>query len=174
MKLRPLGARLVIMAGATLLGCSLAGAARAAVYHCTVQGKSVYTDTPCAANAAPAQLPDLNRADPTHDPGGLVQRYDREQQRAQHARDVNDKAWLQRYHRQQARNAAIRKGLVDGEVVEGMTPDQVEQVLGVPYGVLGSRRAPRRWTYRNGRARRSVTFHNGRVSGYSHRGDDQR
>lgn len=147
---------------------------QAAVYHCVQDGRQVYTDTPCTPDSQPASLPSLNRADPATDAGGLASQFDRQQNQTHRQRDRDDAAWLKTYQAEKARQAAVRKGLVDGRVVVGMTPEDVKHVLGAPTDALGSAAAPRRWSYRNGRARKTVTFKNGRVSGIRRSGSAAR
>lgn len=139
-------------------------AVHAAVYHCVRDGRQVYTDTPCTPASSPAQLPQLNRADPATGSGGLATQFDRDAARAHQQRDRDDAAWLKAYQAKKARDAAIRKGLAEGRVVEGMTPADVERVLGEPESVVDDAGVPRRWNYRNGRVRKTVTFKDGHVS----------
>lgn len=147
-----------------VLGCPMAaGGARAAVYRCTVGGKTVYTDQACRVGASAVKLPALQTV-----PAGLAEQdmagqYDRRQKAAAQARKAADAAWLQRHAARKAQQAAIRKGLVEGRVVAGMSPAQVEQVLGSPARRTGSAVAPKRWTYVNGRSRRVVEFSGGVV-----------
>jgi len=148
--------------------------AHAAVYHCVSGGRQVYTDIPCTPESQPAQLPRINRADPATDSGGLARQFDHDAAHVHQRRDHDNAAWLEMYRAKKARDAAIRKGLVEGRVVEGMTPAEVERVLGVPASTLGSKTAPRRWSYRNGRARKTVAFKNGRVSSISERSGKRR
>lgn len=155
-----------------MLLLAMGSTAQAAVYHCVRDGRQVYTDTPCTPEAQPAQLPSINRADPVTDPGGLAKQFDRQQEQAHQARDRADDVWLKAYEVKKARDARIRKGLVEGHVVEGMSPHDVERVLGVPTSTLGTSARPRRWEYRNGKSRSSVTFRNGRVIGVRKTGPD--
>lgn len=148
--------------------------AHATVYHCVSGGQQVYTDIPCTPESQPAQLPRINRADPATDSGGLARQFDHDAAHAHKRRDHDNAAWLETYQAKKARDAAIRKGLVEGRVVEGMTPTDVERVLGVPASTLGSKAAPRRWSYRNGRARKTVAFKNGRVSSIRESGSSRR
>lgn len=155
-----------------MLLVAVGNAAQAAVYHCVRHGQQVYTDTPCAPEAKPAQLPTLNHADPATDAGGLARQFDRQQEQAHQARDRADDAWLRAYKARKARDARIRKGLVEGHIVEGMSPQDVESVLGAPTSISGTSARPRRLEYLNGKSRSSVTFRNGRVSSVRKTGPD--
>jgi hypothetical protein len=137
----------------------------AQIYRCDRDGAPLYTDHPCAPGAAPAQLPMLNSGGAA-DAGqnGLAQRFDAEAAQATAARDKADAAWLKHYRRGQARQASIRRGLMEGRVVKGMTRDQVRSLLNAPDRVQGEDQPRERWTYAEpGRRRRTVTFKDGLV-----------
>ncbi|MDE2148311.1 MAG: DUF4124 domain-containing protein [Gammaproteobacteria bacterium] len=146
--------------------------AQSAVYHCQQDGHELYSDRPCSSQARPAQLPPLQTVPAGPAEKGMAEAWDRNTAKTKAARDDADRRWLIDYRARKAREAAIRKGLMEDRVVVGMTPDQVERVLRqTPDQVSGDPRHPKRWVFHNGRARSTtVTFERGRVSKVVYRG----
>ena len=150
---------------AIVLAAALAysSAVCADVYRCTVGGRLVYTDTPCNANAVPADLPPLSNMAAVPHPD-LAKQYDAEARQQAAAVHKARAADADAYARTSAREAAIRKGVIEGRVVAGMTPAQVESILNLPTQVVDQGGPHERWIYRNGRERRTVVFKNGVVN----------
>lgn len=147
-----------------LLLALLALPASAEVYRCEHAGKITYTDQPCAANAAPAELPRLNEIPAERGAVDLARQYDRDaaaQAKTQAGADVE---WLKRHRDEAARDAAARKAVAENRVIKGMTPAEVERVLSRPDRIENQGQPNERWLYDNGRAHRSITFGNGVVS----------
>ncbi len=141
----------------------------AAVYRCDHNGKPVYTDKPCNNGAEQTPLPALTTIAPEPHAAKLSDQYDADVARRHKARDKADAEWLQQRQRSDTQAASIRKALIDGNVVKGMTSDQVQQVLNLPARVEDPGGAHERWIYQNGRTRRTITFSNGVVSADSSR-----
>jgi hypothetical protein len=143
-----------------LLAC---GAAQAAVYRCTVDGRTVYSDQPCSAGAEPAQLPPLNSA-AAGARADLAKQYDTETARENEARRKARAEALDQYADRKAQDEAIRKALMEDRVVKGMTREQVERVLNLPERVENQGGEKETWIYRvEGRKRRTIRFVNGVV-----------
>lgn len=153
--------RLAVVSLLTVAG----SAAAAGIFRCDVNGQTTYTDRPCSANSRPAQLPSLQTVPATPAQSGMADDWDRSTAKSKAQRDRADAAWLKRYHARKSRDEAVRKGLIEGRVVAGMTADQVERVLRrVPDRVTGDPRHPKRWIFLNGRGHRTVvTFEHDRV-----------
>lgn len=148
---------------AALAALACAGNAQAEVYRCIANGRVVYTDVACGANAAPAMLPQLSTV-PAGPQADLVKQYDDEAKRR--AADVRKAhvAEASEYAERKANAEAIRKGVVEGRVVPGMTPAQVERILNLPTQIVGQGGPQERWTYKNGREQRTVLFKDGVVA----------
>ena len=106
-------------------------AASAEVYRCTVEGRTVFTDRPCAANAQPAQLPPLQITE-DFDGGDLAKQHDDRIARQKKARDDADAAFVKQHTEQREREARIRAAIIDHEAVPGMTLSQLDSALGSP------------------------------------------
>lgn len=145
----------------------------AEVYRCEREGRTVYTDVPCAAGARP-QVPSAPAAVVTGAgvPAEVAKQYDERMAREKKARDEADAQWLEAHESRKAEEARIRAALIEGRVIAGMTPAQVRQVLGGPdeisHEVAGGRNIER-WEYRGKGRKRSVSFEDGRVTGASDR-----
>lgn len=162
------GGRISASTGAAswLLAAVLASATPvvdAAVYQCSSGGHTRFTDQPCAKDAPEASLRALGSvpAAPAHD--DLARGYDERTARDRETRDQASAEWIAEHDRRQQRSDAVRRGLVEGRVVPGMTPAQVESVLGVPARRVEADGVPRRWTFINGRTRHTVDFSEGVV-----------
>ena len=137
---------------------------RADVYRCQQDGRTTYTDHPCAAGAEPAELPSVTTVAPAAHAKRLADQYDREAARAageqRRARIAED----ERYQKQHAQDQAIRKALVEHRVIKGMTPADVRRVLHSPSRIENEGGVSERWIYEDGGEHRTVTFRNGVVS----------
>lgn len=136
--------------------------AHAEVYKCTVAGAVTYTDKPCEANAEPADLPPLH-AVPGKKSGDLAKQFDERIEKGRSARDKADAVFVKQQAQKTAREKAVRKAIIDHEVIEGMTPSEVQSALGHADETLPDGR----WRYRRDRERITVRFKDGRVSGVS-------
>lgn len=145
---------------------SMALLARAEMYRCEQDGRIVFTDHPCAAGAQPHEPSRATVVSPGKG-SDLAREYDERLSRQTENRDEADAEWLERHESEKADAARIRKALVENKVVGGMTPAQVRRVLGDPDDVarnVSGGKETERWTYRDGKARRTVNFKDGRVS----------
>lgn len=143
----------------------LSGAAEAAVYRCEQDGRLVYTDTPCAAGAEalPERQPPTIAADREADLAGA---YEERRERERDLRSTADAQWLRSHEDRKAEAERVRRGLVEGRVVPGMSAADVRHVRGAPDAVESAAGAGgERWVYRQGRKREVVLFENGRVKG---------
>lgn len=137
--------------------------ANAAVYRCEVGGRVVFTDQPCAPAAPSADLPPLNTVNADTVDHEAARRYDQRETAKAHAYARANDAWLEDYEARQERRKAVRKALVEGRVVRGMTPAEVQHAWGLPTRRNDSDHARQRWVYVNGRARQIVEFADGVV-----------
>jgi hypothetical protein len=141
-------------------------AAHAEIYRCEQDGQVTYTDRPCAAGAAPVPLAPINAISAPPAPGAqdLARQYDRRTARETAARQKARAQAAEDYAAKKARQDAIRKALIEGRVIEGMTPEQVRTVLNEPTRIEGAGGANERWIYVDGRSRRTISFRNGLVA----------
>lgn len=138
--------------------------AAAGVYRCDRDGRPYYTDQPCNKTATPAPLPPLVELPRSRQDADLAKQYDTE---ARHEAQANKKARIESAERaQQAETQAaeIRRALIDGRVVKGMTRNEVERVLNLPNRIEDEGSDHERWFYQDGRSRRTITFEKGVVS----------
>ena len=139
--------------------------AEAAVYRCEQAGRTVYTDTPCAAGSEPM----AERRPPTIAAGGeadLAAAHDERRERELDSRGDADAQWLRLHEERKAEAARVRQGLVEGRVVAGMSAADVRHVRGAPDSIEpGAGVGGERWVYRRDRKREVVQFENGRVKG---------
>lgn len=151
-----------------VLGLMLAsGLARAEVYRCERDGKTVYTDRACHADAQPETVRAPNTVTATPGERKLARDFDRRVERDRKARDKADRVWMRQHSAAEADAARIRGAVDERRVVRGMTHDQVRMLLGTPAQTVSSvaRDADiERWTYRGDGGERVVTFRNGLVS----------
>ena len=143
----------------------LTTAAEAAVYRCEQGGRTVYTDTPCAAGSEPIE----ERQPTTIAAGGeadLVSAYDERRERERDLRSTADAQWLRSHEDRKAAAERVRQGLVEGRVVAGMSAADVRHVHGAPDAIeAGAGAGSERWVYRRGKKREVVLFENGHVKG---------
>lgn len=135
-----------------------AGAARAEVYRCTANGKTVYTDVPCQPGAVPAELPPLTPIDrqPTRTP--LTEQFDANAKREAETKRAAAAEWSKNYATKKAHDDAVRRAVIEHRAVRGMTPAEVRNALGEPSRIDGAGTPAERWIYQNGRERRTLGF----------------
>lgn len=136
-------------------------AARADVYRCTVDGKAVYTDKPCAVGAVPAQLPPVTTVDRQPLGTPLERQFDAD---ARHEAEVKRRARIESvtvFEAGKAHADAVRRAIAAHRAIKGMTMAEVRQALGEPSEIAGSGAINERWNYFNGRDRQTLTFDNG-------------
>jgi len=151
-----------LWAVAAMIAFAYSGTVRAYVYRCIVDGHMVYTDVACAPNSAPADLPDITpvQAVPHAD---FAQQYDDEARRQAIIVRKARAEQIAAFEKKTAAETAIRKAVIEGRVVPGMTTAQVESVLNLPSRIEDQGGPHERWFYQNGRDRRTVTFKDGVV-----------
>ena len=147
--------------------------ASAPIYRCDAGGHLTFTDRPCS-DAAEVTLPNPNVvASPGAGERGLARQYDDRIERERRQRDQADAVWLRQHQLQVAKDDRVRSGIVEGKIVRGMTPQQVEEVLGKPGSVAHSVKKgadQEHWTYTASDGTvQTVTFTDGQVTGYSKR-----
>ena len=153
-----------------ILALLLAGTtAEAAIYKCEVNGKTVMTDRPCAANAVPETVRDPNHMDaPTPAAKRLAKEHD--QRTAREAKELakEDAAWVQAHDADSDKADRVRKGLVERKAVRGMTSGELRQALGEPDSISRTdtaRGATERWEYTLASGgTQAVTLSNGEVT----------
>ena len=159
---------------------AVAGAAHAEVYRCKVGNQSVFSDSPCAGDAKPAQLPEINvvpreeivapkrkpvatttpaaaSADTAPSPNPEVK---------SPAKKKADADWVKRHKAQKQKEDRVRKGRIAGKIVNGMTAKQVRDILGKPDSVTREDKGgiiKERWTYKNDDGIQTVRLRNGEV-----------
>jgi hypothetical protein len=146
--------------------------ATAGIFRCEIDGKPVFSDKPCVAGAAPLDLPPVNTIQYSREDRALAKAHD---QRGSDERETREKAnseWHQAYQARKMREAEVRQGQLKGEVVNGMTPAQVRNLMGEPdhASVQTSDSSDKEsWTYRDGNSTATVQFRNGQVAGVTKR-----
>ncbi|MDB5968134.1 MAG: hypothetical protein JWQ90_584 [Hydrocarboniphaga sp.] len=159
----------ILFLGLILLGGS--GPAGAGVFRCEQPGGPIFTDIPCNAEAQPIEV---GKPQPIQAVGGsdLAKRYDERRAREQGERAKADSQWVQQHDAARADEERLRRALVEGRVVAGMTAQQVRQVWGEPSDVqtqIDQNASRERWVYRRTRdgshGVRTVNFKDGRVAG---------
>lgn len=141
--------------------CLLVGAAEAAVYRCEVQGRTVYTDHPCAAGAEPHALPELSTV-PSTTASDLAEQFDQRREQDLKDKRKDDAEWLKAHEARRAEEARMSEAARAGQVLKDMTPDQVRRALGGPDQVERGADGEQ-WVYGSGKTRRTVVFKQGRV-----------
>lgn len=147
-----------------LVLCVLAAipAAEAAVYRCEVEQKPVYTDRPCAAGTAPHELPVISVL-PSPGEADLVADHDARRERHLKSKTGDDAKWLKDHRKRKATDERLSAAAADHKVLKDMSADQVRRALGSPDEVK-RKDGVERWTYVDGKQRRTVVLQNGRVS----------
>lgn len=139
----------------------LALPADAAVYRCEVNGRPVYTDQPCAPNAAPHELPGILSL-PAGEEADLAGDYDARAERERASRRKEDAAWLRSHAATKAEKARMDAAIAEHKVLKGMSADQVRRALGRPDEVERGA-GTEQWTYGSGKTRQVIDFENDRV-----------
>lgn len=147
-----------------LLALLLPAAAQAEVYRCTQDGRTIYTDTPCAADAAPAELPALNRS------ADLAAEHDRALQEGKKKRDAADARFVKEQAEKQARARKIRQAILDHRAEVGMSASELDSALGAPDQRSGDN-GRETWIYQEDGYRLSVKLRDGQVSAISKKED---
>ena len=140
-------------------------AAVAEVYRCTQDGHSVYTDRPCSAEAAPADLPPIHLT-PAGKSADLAGEHDARIQRGRERRDAADAKFVQAEQARQAREKKIRAAIIDHRAEVGMSASELHSALGAPDARSGES-GRERWTWNENDHRLTVTLRDGRVSAIS-------
>lgn len=149
--------------------CSLScTAARAEIYRCVAQGKTVLTDRPCHAQAQPETVREPSVVTATDGEKRLAREFDRRVERERKARDAADREWARQHEADERDAARMRRAVEQRKVVRGMTPEQVRMLYGVPDRVETSTVKGsdiEQWFYEGGSGgKRVVTFRDGRVA----------
>lgn len=152
---------------------SLDTAADAAVFRCMVEGRRLYTDRPCRAGDAPHALPWLGLA-PAGGQADLAAEHDQRRERMRDSHRRQDAAWLEANAERKAHERRMQGAISQKRAAPGMSADQVRRALGRPDAVERDRQGGERWTYRDGKKKRTVQLKDGKVVGRERRaGKDQ-
>lgn len=147
--------------------CLCASAVRAEVYRCEGPKGAVYTDRPCAAGAAPAQLAPATVVD-TVTNEALAREWDERIERERAAGRAANEAWREDHERRDKDKRAIRKALRERRVIKGMSERDVRGLLGQPDASerdAGPKGDKEKWTYtRDDGSTQTVSFVDGKVS----------
>ena len=145
-----------------LLCLLLALPAHAAVYRCEVEGRKLYLDRPCEAGGRPHALPALGVM-PAGGEVDLAMEHDARRDRQRAARDQDDAAWLKAHRARKAVESRMNAAISEHRVLKDMSADQVRRALGSPDEVKRNN-GVERWTYVEGKKRRTVVLEDGKVS----------
>ena len=175
--------RHIIMFG---LGLQLAAlAAQADIYRCEQDGRTVYTDHPCAgeridpelATRAGAGDPAAQASRDRHESAAKIEttrRWQHEDAAADAQQRKADAEWLANY----AKEKQIEDAFQRREVVAGMTQDQVRLILGTPDRIgkeSSDRGQDELWEYPDrGTGRATASFRNGKLLKYRSYGKRRR
>jgi hypothetical protein len=146
----------------------------AEVYRCQKDGSTVFSDKPCEADAQAYQPKQSIVVVPRDKTPDLAKQYDERTVKETQERDTANDAWNKDYEVRKKKEASFRDAGIKRQAVEGMSQQQVRDLLGNPQITsrnenLGVVREG--WTYRNRDGSRSVVyFKNGVVSGTAHKG----
>lgn len=148
-----------------LLPCLLLACATcpAAVYRCEAEGRTLYTDRPCAAGARPHVLPAIGRL-PAGEEADLAAAHDARRAQRRQERERADAAWLKAHAGRKAQAARVEAAIAERRVVKDMTPDQVRRALGSPDEVQ-RKDGRERWTWSQDGRRSSVVMEECKVVG---------
>lgn len=142
--------------------------AQAEVYRCVVGGVTQFSDRPCQAGDAPLSVPPANVVPADRAAAPLAEQHDRRVQASRKARAEEDAAWRQDYEARTAEAERLRAARGRGEVVRGMSANDVRRLLGTPAKIDSDRDAKglrERWSYADtGAGRVTVTLRDGVVS----------
>ena len=145
--------------------------ARAEIYRCVKDGKTVLTDRPCHAEAEPLVVREPNRVTATAGEKRLAREYERRVERERRGRDQADREWVRQQDAREVDAKRIARAVEQRKVVRGMTPEQVRMLYGVPDSVETSTVKDHdieQWAYSSGAVgKRVVTFRDGIVASAS-------
>ncbi|MGH8517208.1 MAG: DUF4124 domain-containing protein [Panacagrimonas sp.] len=136
----------------------------AAVFRCTQDGHAHYSDRPCRAGDAPRALPRLGVA-PAGPQADLASENDLRRERNRDARQRDDAAWLEAHAERKANERRMESAIRAKRTAPGMSADQVRRALGRPDSTKRDRKGGERWTYRDGKKKKTVRLKDGRVVG---------
>jgi hypothetical protein len=163
--------RHIIMFG---LGLQLAAlAAQADIYRCEQDGRTLYTDHPCAGERIDPELASRAGAGDAANAASQSERgrrWEQESAVSQGQQRKADAEWLERHAQEKKVEAAYRRR----EVVAGMTQDQIRLILGTPDRIgkyADAKGQDDVWEYSDrGTGRSTVIFRDGRVLQYRNTG----
>lgn len=142
--------------------------ASAEVYRCVDGDRVRYTDQPCVAGEVPHALPPAVVLPAPVVDDADVEQAERRRAAAAERRNDADAKWTAEYEARKADQERLRRARGRGEVVEGMSMEDVRRLHGEPYDVSRARggKAEREtWNYvLAGGGRLGVTFTDGRVT----------
>lgn len=141
----------------------LAGSAQAGVYRCEVEGRKVYLDRPCKAGDQPHELPKIGVM-PSVGEADLSGDHDAREARLKAVHEKNDAEWLKQHAKRRSTESQMNAAAADRRVVKDMSADQVRRSLGSPDEVK-RKDGVERWTYEDGKKRRTVVLKDGKVTG---------
>lgn len=141
------------MLAGMLLGLMAPATVTAAeVFRCVVDGVTKFSDKPCGNGAQKIEVapPQLMPAGPELDLLDAAKQRS-EAQGKRHATDAKaEQDWLEAHEAEKARETRVRAGRIAGEVVEGMTADEVRRMHGDPLTIStasSGARARETWSY---------------------------
>ena len=140
-------------------------AAAAEVYRCTQDGRTVYTDRPCSAEAAPADLPPIHLT-PAGKSADLAADHDARIRKGRERRDAADAKFVQAEQARQERAKTIRQAIIDRRAIVGMSASELDSALGAPDARSG-KDGRERWIWNENDHRLTVTLRDGRVTAIS-------
>ncbi len=136
--------------------------AESAVYRCEIGQRKIYTDRPCVAGAAPHDLPVISVV-PSPGEADLAGDHEARRQRQLESKQEGDAKWLKTHRQKKTTDERMSAAARDHKVVKDMNADQVRRALGSPDEVK-RKNGVERWTYVDGKQRRTVVLEEGRVS----------
>ena len=136
----------------------------AAVFRCTEGGRVLYTDRACKAGDAPHALPWLGLM-PAGPEADLAAEHDRRRERNRESHERDDAAWLEAHAERKAQDRRMEGAIRDKRAAPGMSADQLRRALGSPDTVKRDHRGGERWTYVEGKKKKTVRLKDGKVVG---------
>ena len=121
------------------LGLGFTGGAEAEVYRCEKDGKLQYSDRACVKGDAPVALPPLSTVHREASERALAKQYDHEASAQRRAKASADAEWKKSYSSRKKNEARVQEGRIKGEVVVGMSEQEVHALLGEPDSQRGNR-----------------------------------
>jgi hypothetical protein len=138
-----------------------------AIYKCHDGPSITYTDRPCHPDSAAAELPSLVvTAPPGRAERELARAHQERIAREAAERDRRDAEWVKQHNGRRDREERVRRAIVEGRVIKGMTMDEVRRALGEPDQVATGESygtAKETWTYTRHGETRTVNFKNREV-----------